>query len=385
MTADGGLRHAAFFADHHLASPCLLIDLDVIASRYRQLHAALPEAEIFYAVKANPHPAIIDTLVALGSSFDAASRSEIDLCLGRGAAASAVSYGNTIKSAADIAHAYRRGIRMFAFDSECELRKIAHHAPGAIVLCRILISSEGAQWPLSRKFGCAPAMAVELLPLAVELGLKPQGVSFHVGSQQRDPTRWGDGISQAAVIYAELRKQGIAPSLINLGGGFPASYDREVPAIGEYAKAIDHALCGTFAGRLDRVIVEPGRFVAGDAGVLRASVVLISRKSHDDDRRWVYLDAGRFGGLAETENESIRYPVTTSPERAGDAEPVNLAGPTCDSADILYQQTPYYLPADLRVGDYVDFLSAGAYTATYSSVGFNGFPPLPTYVFGGAQ
>jgi ornithine decarboxylase len=385
MTADGGRRYAAIFADQQLATPCLLIDLDVIASRYRQLHATLPQAEIFYAVKANPHPAVIDTLAALGSSFDAASKAEIDLCLDRGIAASAISYGNTIKSDTDISHAYRRGIRMFAFDSECELRKIARHAPGAVVFCRILVSSEGAQWPLSRKFGCVPSMAVELLSLAAELGLKPHGVSFHVGSQQRDPTRWEDGISLAAAIYAELRKRNITPSLINLGGGFPASYDREVPAISEYAKVIDHALCRAFAGQLDRVIVEPGRFVAGDAGVLRASVVLISQKSYDDDHRWVYLDVGRFSGLAETENESIRYPITTSPDRPGEVGPVILAGPTCDSVDILYQQTPYYLAADLRVGDYVDFLSAGAYTATCSSVGFNGFPPLPTYVFGEAK
>ncbi len=386
MTPGEWTRHADFFRDRKLPTPCLLIDLEMIGLRYRELREAFPAAVVFYAVKANPHPAVIDRLAALGSSFDVASRAEIDLCLDRGAPPGRISYGNTIKRAEDISYAYGRGIRMFAFDSECELRKLAVAAPGSTVCCRVLVSSEGAQWPLGGKFGCQPDMAVDLLLLAARLGLNPAGVSFHVGSQQLYPTSWEGGISLAAGIFAELRRQEVTPALINLGGGFPACYGPQVPGIGEYAKAIDATLreafqAGTPGGGMPQVIIEPGRFIAGDAGMLRSRVVLISRKSYADGHRWVFLDAGRFNGLAETENECIRYPIVTCPHRHGDVGPVILAGPTCDSVDILYQKTPYYLPMSLQVGDYVDFLSAGAYTATYSSVGFNGFPPLPTFVF----
>jgi ornithine decarboxylase len=362
-----------------------VVDLDIVTLRYLELRAVLPQAEIFYAVKANPSREVIETLVPLGSSFDVASPAEIDLCLASGARPDMISYGNTIKRAADIAYAHSKGIRLFAFDSESELRKIAATAPGSSVFCRLSMSGGNAQWPLSRKFGCDPQMATDLLILARDLGLDPCGVSFHVGSQQLDTTSWDLGIRRAAQIFSELREAGIEPSLINLGGGFPASYSPDVPSIAEYAKNIDSSLRESLGDSTPRIIVEPGRFVVGDAGVMRSRVVLISRKSYADERRWVYLDVGRFGGLAETENESIRYPIVTGLSESNDVGPVTLAGPTCDSADIMYEKTPLYLPVGLEVGDYVDFLCAGAYTATYSSVAFNGFPPLPTYFFGDKQ
>jgi ornithine decarboxylase len=378
------LRHVTWFRTHNPPTPCLVVDLDVVALRYLEMRAVLPRAEIFYAVKANPAPDVIRTLSALGSSFDVASPEEADLCLSCGSAAEKISYGNTIKRTADIAYAWNRGITLFAFDSECELRKIAEAAPGASVFCRILVDGSGAQWPLSRKFGCTPAMAAAMLQLAPDLGLQPCGVSFHVGSQQLDPTRWESAISDAAGVFGEVGQRGIPLSLLNLGGGFPARYSPEVPGIAEYAKHIDSSLRGTFNDET-RVIVEPGRFLVGDAGVLRSRVVLIAHKSHNDDTRWVYLDVGRFRGLAETENEAISYPLVTGCDDGGEVGPVTLAGPTCDSADVIYEQTPRHLPMALKVGDYVDFLCTGAYTASYSSVAFNGFPPLPTYVFGGKQ
>lgn len=377
-------RHLAFFKEHNPPAPCLVMDLDVVALRYVEMHTLLPRAEIFYAVKANPEPRIIRTLAALGSSFDVASRSEIDLCLSCDVPPERISYGNTIKRAADIAYAADRGIGLFAFDCEEELRKIAATAPGASVFCRILVDGSGAQWPLSRKFGCDTDMAADLLAIAPDLGVVPCGVSFHVGSQQMDPTRWDSGISSAAYIFARCRERGVPLTVVNLGGGFPARYSPDVPSITEYAKHIDSSLRRSFDDTT-RIIVEPGRFMVGDAGVLRSRVVLVSRKSYDDDRRWVYLDVGRFGGLAETENEAITYPIATGPNLSDEAGPVTLAGPTCDSADIMYERTPRYLPLDLKVGDYIDFQGAGAYTASYSSVGFNGFPPLPTYFFGGKQ
>lgn len=375
-------RFDKVFTERELPTPCLMIDLDVVADRYRELRSALPEAEIYYAVKANPHPEVISCLAALGACFDVASSAEIDICLDAGADPAKLSYGNTIKRAEDISYAAERGITMFAFDSENELRKIAAAAPGAAVFCRLLVSGKGALWPLSRKFGCDDSMAANLLVLALDCGLMPIGVSFHVGSQQLDPTRWEEGVALAAKVGAALRDRGQPMTVLNLGGGFPARYSPGVPHIDEYAKAIrtaldEHGLSGL------RTVVEPGRYLAGDAGVLRSRIVLVSRKSDEDNRRWIYLDAGRFGGLAETENEAIRYPLATTKDGTGPTGPVTLAGPTCDSQDILYERNPRYLPMELNEGDFIDFLSAGAYTATYSSVGFNGFPPLPTYCFGG--
>lgn len=377
-------RHASFFRKNNLQTPFLAIDLDIVAERYLDMQAALNGAQIFYAVKANPSQPVIRTLTALGSSFDVASPAEIDLCLACGASPEKISYGNTIKSTADIAYAAAKSITIFAFDSECELRKIAAAAPGASVFCRILVDCSGAQWPLSRKFGCGTDMAVDLLALAPDLGLEPCGVSFHVGSQQLDPTRWRSAIRQGAGIFTQLRSQDIPLRLLNLGGGFPAHYSSEIPDIADYAGQIHSALHDEF-GEFDdtQIIVEPGRFLVGDAGVLRSRVLLISRKTYTDERRWVYLDVGRFRGLSETENEAISYPIATAGSESSAVGPVTLAGPTCDSVDILYEKTARNLPLALEVGDYVDFLSTGAYTATCSTVGFNGFTPLPTYFFGG--
>ncbi|MEO3973179.1 type III PLP-dependent enzyme [Streptomyces sp. CAU 1734] len=375
-----------------------MIDLDVVSLRYRELRGAIPAARIFYAVKANPHRDVLTTLIGLGSSFDIASRAELDLCLDLGVDPGSISYGNTIKRARDIAYAHARGVGLFAFDSEGELRKLAANAPGASVFCRVLVSGSGAQWPLSRKFGCEPDMALDLLRLARELGLRPCGLSFHVGSQQLDPTRWREGVGLSAEIFRELRGSGIELTVLNLGGGFPARYDSGVPSIENYAKSIRTVLEEEFGDSVPELIAEPGRFLVGDAGVLRSQVLLISRKSYTESQRWVYLDVGRFGGLAETENEAIVYPLSVrrgetaipvgtgtsgGPAGGGERGPVVLAGPTCDSVDIMYEETPRYFPLDLAVDDYVDFLNAGAYTATYSSVGFNGFPPLATHCFGG--
>lgn len=364
-------------------TPYLLIDVAVAAAQYRRIAAAFAGTQIYYAVKANPEPALLRALVAAGSRFDVASRSEIDMCLAAGADPATLSYGNTIKKINDIRYAYARGVRLFAFDSAAELDKIAQHAPGAAVLCRLLASSLGARWPLSRKFGCVPEMAADLMRGAAARGLDAAGLSFHVGSQQLDPQRWEPSIACAAEIFARLRAEGIPLRVLNAGGGFPVDYLAGAAPVEAYAAAIRTSVdrhFGTGPGR-PAVMIEPGRYIAAPAGVLHAEVVLVAHKSYDDEPRWVYLDVGRFGGLAETEDEAIRYRIDTGRDHAP-AGPAIVAGPTCDSVDILYQRTPYDLPLDLRAGDVVRILGTGAYTATYSSVGFNGFPPLRTVCTG---
>jgi ornithine decarboxylase len=365
-----------FLAEQRPATPCLVFDLDVVEQKYREMEKAMPEARIYYAVKANPAPEILKLLVKLGSSFDVASLAEIDQCLAAGAKAADLSYGNTIKKESDIAQAHAKGVRLFAFDSLEELEKIARVAPGARVFCRLLAGSEGAEWPLSNKFGCDYAMARELMLKARILGLVPFGLSFHVGSQQRDPTRWDQAVAETAGLFRELESHGVELKMVNLGGGFPARYRKRVPSIAKYVEQIRAALRRHFGNRVpDTLIMEPGRGLVGEAGVIHSEVVLISRKSAGDDKRWVYLDIGKFGGLAETMDEMIQYQLVT-PHEGQPMGPVILAGPTCDSVDVMYEKADYKLPLDLKIGDRITFLSAGAYTTTYASIGFNGFAPL---------
>ena len=369
---------ARFLSDHVPETPCLVVDLDIIGEAYDLLCRYLPNASVYYAVKANPAAEIIRLLAGRGSNFDVASRAEITLCLENGATAERLSFGNTIKKERDIAFAYAAGVRLFAFDSEAELEKLARVAPGTRVFCRILVSCDGADWPLSRKFGCAPGMAVELLRQARDFGLDPYGVSFHVGSQQTDLSQWDGAIGAAVQMFSLLAEADINLRMVNIGGGFPAQYRGEVSPVEAYARAVTAALTRHFGNDLPDVIVEPGRSLVGDAGLIQSEVVLIADKGDGSDKRWVYLDVGKFNGLAETMDESIKYRIQT-PGRSGPLAPVVIAGPTCDSADILYERTEYALPLELEVGDKVEILSAGAYTASYASVGFNGFPPLRTY------
>ena len=367
-----------FLVENRPETPCLVVDLDVIAEAYDLLRWYLPLARVYYAVKANPAPQIVAMLERKGANFDVASRGEIELCLNNGIAADRLSFGNTIKKEKDIAFAHQAGLRLFAFDSAPELDKLARAAPGARVFCRILVACNGAEWPLSRKFGCAPEMAVELLRRARDLGLDPYGVSFHVGSQQTDLGQWDGAVGSAAQMFSLLAEADIELRMVNIGGGFPAHYRSDVPAIDGYARAVMAAITRHFGNQLPEILIEPGRSLVGDAGIIQSEVVLIAEKGDADGRRWVYLDAGKFNGLAETMDESIKYRITT-PGRAGVSGPVVLAGPTCDSADILYEHTEYRLPLGLEVGDKVEILSTGAYTASYASVGFNGFSPIQTY------
>jgi ornithine decarboxylase len=358
--------------------PCLVVDLEVVRENYQTFATALPDSRVFYAVKANPAPEVLSLLASLGSCFDTASVAEIEMVLAAGATPERISFGNTIKKERDVARAFALGVRLFAVDCQAEVEKIARAAPGSRVFCRFLFDCAGAEWPLSRKFGCDPEMAVGVLEHAHRLGLEAYGVSFHVGSQQNRTQAWDEALKSASAIFRACAERGISLSMVNLGGGFPTKYLKEVPAVKSYGRSIFRALRKHFGNRIPDTIIEPGRGMVGNAGLIEAEVVLVSKKSVQDDVRWVYLDIGKFGGLAETMDESIRYPIRTP--RDGDAvAPCVLAGPTCDSADVLYEKVPYDLPVSLEIGDKVLIEGTGAYTATYASVAFNGFDPLKTY------
>jgi ornithine decarboxylase len=358
--------------------PCLVVDLDVVRDNYKTFAHALPDSRVFYAVKANPAPELLKLLVSLGSCFDTASVAEIEMVLAAGAAPDRISFGNTIKKERDIARAFALGVRLFAVDCKPEVEKVARAAPGARVFCRILFSCAGAEWPLSRKFGCDPEMAVDVLEHAHRLGLEACGVSFHVGSQQRRTQAWDEALKSASTVFRACAERGINLSMVNLGGGFPTKYLKEIPSVQTYGRSIFRALRKHFGNRIPETIIEPGRGMVGNAGVIEAEVVLVSKKSENDNVRWVYLDIGKFGGLAETMDEAIRYPIRT-PHDGDPVGPCVIAGPTCDSADVLYERKQYDLPVSLEIGDKVLIEGTGAYTATYAAVAFNGFAPLQTY------
>jgi len=363
-------------------TPFLVMDLKKVAKKYNDLKKHMPFAKVYYAVKANPMSEVISLLADNGCSFDVASVPEIMQLLGLGIPAERMSYGNTIKKSKDIKFAFEQGISLFATDCTADLRKIAGFAPGSKVMVRLLLDNTGADWPLSRKFGTHPDVAFKLLIEAKKLGLVPYGISFHVGSQQRDIGQWDTAISLCKYLFSELAKEGIKLRLVNIGGGFPSSYINPTPSIKKYAQTIKRFLEEDFQNcEFPEIIVEPGRYMVGDAGIIASEIIHVAKRSEADEQAWVYLDIGRFGGLAETEAESIKYPILVSGHpRNEETMPVILAGPTCDSFDIMYEKYNYQFPKTAKEGDKVYILTTGAYTQSYSAICFNGFPPLKAYV-----
>ncbi|WP_040841511.1 type III PLP-dependent enzyme [Nocardia brevicatena] len=357
-------------------SPCLVIDLERVRSNYHALRSALPAARIRFAVKASPVAEIIRLLADEGAEFDVAGVGEIEQCLRLGVDPAVMCYGNPIKKASHIATAYAAGVRRYVFDTEDELDRIATHAPGAEVECRFLASVPRSRVSFGAKFGCAPGEAVRLLVRARDLGLRVAGPCFHVGSQQLDPAAWRIGIEQAGGIAKAPAVKDIPVSSVNIGGGLPISYTDPAPELTELGAVIAAAAAQHLPEHAD-LVVEPGRALVGSAGVIHTEVVNV--RTAPDGRRWVYLDIGRYSGMIDT--EYIAYRIETG--RDGDpTDETVIAGPTCHGDDVLYQRTRVLLPTTLRAGDPVRILDTGAYTASFSSVFFNGFPPLAVHVLG---
>ncbi len=356
-------------------TPRLHLDIELVADAYLALASALPGVRLHYAVKANPDAAVLARLHRLGCAWDVASPGEICDVLAAGGRPEDLSYGNTVKRARDIAYAYKVGVRTFTVDSPAELAKLVEHAPGALLLVRITTSGVTADWALSSKFGCDLSEAGQLLLTAARAG-HPVGVAFHVGSQQRDPGAWTAPLRATAALRSVLRHHGFELAMVDLGGGFPCHTLDLAPCVPDYGSRVMDEVHAAFGDDVPPLMAEPGRAMVADAGVLETEVLLVAERA---DGRWVYVDAGVFGGLAETLGESIKYRITVRRDgRAlgGPTVPAVLAGPTCDSVDVLYREHRYELPADLRPGDRLLFHGTGAYTTTYSSVGFNGLPPL---------
>lgn len=365
-------------------TPYLALDPGVAADRHDRFRAAFAPARLLYAVKACPEPSVLAALVARGCGFDVASLQETRLCLDAGADPASIQHGNPVRGPGDAAAAYALGVRRFVTDSAEDVEDLAAHAPGARVLVRLMVADAGSATPFFGKFGALPDEAVRLLGAVGGAGLTAAGVTFHAGSQQTRPGTYADAVALALEVAG---RAGLRRPELDLGGGWPVPYREAVAGAEAFAAAVADAVSAAVSdGHVDgaELVLEPGRAIVAEAGVLRARVLRVSRRPGVDHRRWVYLDVGRYQGLAETEGEAIGYPLRV-PGRTGPPGPVVLAGPTCDGDDVIYRRTPCALPLDLRAGDLVDLLHTGAYTSSYASVGFNGFGPLPVVPVGPPQ
>lgn len=356
----------------HLPTPALVLDRSVLLANHRALVEALPEAALYYAIKANAHPEVVAALAEAGCGFEVASLAELQLALRGGARADQIISSNSIKRPDLLEGAAALGVDRFAFDSEDELQKIARYAPGSRVYCRVVVDNSGSDWPLSRKFGVPVEDAVPMLMDAAALGLEPHGLSFHVGSQCRDASSWRRAMESCAPAWAEARRRGLPLELLNLGGGFPVRHLKETPTWAAIGAEIRAAAAELFPPDV-RLVVEPGRALVGGAAVLVASVIGKARRGEE---RWLYLDVGVFNGLMESIG-GLGYELRT--ERPGPTSPHVLAGPSCDSMDVI--ATDVELP-ELEVGDRVYVMNAGAYTLSYAS-SFNGFEAPAVKVLSG--
>ncbi len=353
-------------------TPFLACDTSVAGLQLRELSAHLPGFAIHYAVKCNPTPQVLTALAGKGCRFEVASIGELAMVEAIGTAASEVLFSNPVKPPAAIAEAHRRGLTRFAFDSECEVRKLATHAPGSRVYVRLAVDDTNSRFPLSRKFGADLEEAERLLLLARDLGLVPYGVTFHVGSQCTDPSAWPRAIRRCGDLFEGLSRNGIVLEMLDIGGGFPVEYTEPTPALASIAVAIRAAIDQLpYAPKV--LVAEPGRFLAAGCGVMVASVIGLADRA---DGRWAYLDVGGYHGMMEAVQTGgqWQFPLHTSrPE--SDSEPhaaFTVTGPTCDASDTLFYGAS--LPEKLEVGDRVYIGMAGAYSLSYASA-FNGFPP----------
>jgi len=348
--------------------PFLLIDSSIIRYKTRRFKTAMPRIHPHYAAKANPDPRILKTLIEEKAGFEIASTAELDLLLNLGVPVCEIYFSNPIKSSAYIKYAAAKGVEWYALDSVEELRKIIKIAPNAKMYLRIDTSNIGSDWPLAGKFGTHLADIQEIIEEAVRLNADLAGVTFHVGSQCRNPQNWRVGIERAITVFDKMRNAGLKPRLLNIGGGFPVRYTKPIPSIEVIAEVVNAAIADLPAEI--HIMAEPGRYLVSDSACFVCQVIGTATRN---GKRWMFWDAGMFSGMIEI-IEGLHYEILT--DRTGNSVPWSIAGPTCDSVDILMQDE--MLPKDIQEGDYIYIPNAGAYTTAYAS-NFNGFP-LPEVV-----
>ena len=355
----------------HAQTPFLALDIDRIVSAYHALLNNVPNAEIFYAVKSNSNTAVVAALAAQGSSFDVASLAELEKILALGVPGERVVCSNPIKNTKLLKRCAEMQVYGVVADSVDELHKIATYAPGNRVYIRLAVDNSGAVMPLDKKFGVSREQAIEELMLARDLGLQPIGLAFHVGSQCLNPDNWTRAIEECGVIWQAAADVGIALYFLDLGGGYPTRTNDHVPTFTTIGQAITQAVADYIPPTPNlRIILEPGRGLAGESGVM---VMTVEGRAQRGDKTWLYLDGGIFHGMMEILEGFSDFPVKTDHPELEATELYTLAGPSCDSADTMLRDVE--LP-EVNIGDRLYFLNTGVYTIEYAS-NFNGFD-IPT-------
>ena len=346
-------------------SPLLVVDCERVRRQYHLLRRALPRVDLHYALKPLPHPAVVRTIVELGGWLDLATAGEVELVARLGVDPARCIHTHPIKRDVDIRAALARGVRVFVADNPDEVQKFQAYGGQAELLLRVSFRSPGAVCDLSRKFGCDPEDLLSLARLAKKLGVPVRGLSFHVGSQAKDPGKHVEAIEACARLIAEARREKLGSfDTLDIGGGFPIDYGERAPPIQRFCAPIRAALA-SLPKRI-RVIAEPGRFIVGPAAIGVASVMGRAKR---EGHWWYYLDDGLYGSYSGQLFDHARYPVEALvPD--GERLPSVLAGPTCDSIDVIAENL--MLP-ELEAGDLIVGRSMGAYTWASASE-FNYFP-----------
>src|SRR6476659_3992210 len=343
--------------------PFLILDNAIVRDKARRFRAAMPRVRPHYAVKANPDRRVVKALMQEGCSFEIASTAELDLLLGLGVPAAEIFFSNPVKSRDTIAYAAGKGVEWFVIDSLDELRRVYETKPQAKQYLRIATPNIGSDWPLSGKFGAGATDARAIVSAAAKMGADLAGVTFHVGSQCRNPENWRVALEKARNLFDTMTKAGLKPRLLNIVGGYPVRHVKPIPSIEMIGQVVNEGL-KAFPDDV-QVIAEPGRYLVSDAGYFVCRVLAPAPRA---GKRWMHWDAGMFGGIIET-TEGLKYKIRT--DRSGPDVAWTVGGPTCDSVDIVMRDEP--LPSDLQEGDLIYIRNAGAYTTAYASQ-FNGFP-----------
>lgn len=365
VTLAAAQRRLKELARRH-GTPLMLLSRSVLRGQLERFRQALPRVEPFFAIKANSHPEVIRAMVALRANFDVASVAEMNQALAAGAKAEQIIFANTVKPVTAIAAAAKKGVALMTFDSEYELDKIAEHAPGSRVLVRIKVPNIGSLVELSLKFGVDPADATSYLIKAYKMGLQPAGLSFHVGSQCTRVENYIEACEIAAIIARDARLKQLPFEIVDIGGGFPIRhFDHEEDPFERLAPVLARELDRLFDPRI-RILAEPGRFLVGPAGTLVMGVI---GKAIRENKHWYFLDDGLYGTLSGQVFDHCKYQFKFL--RGGHTQLSTLAGPTCDSFDIIARGEDV---PELQIGDVVYVENIGAYSLA-SATNFNGMPP----------
>ncbi|OGK09908.1 hypothetical protein A2767_01800 [Candidatus Roizmanbacteria bacterium RIFCSPHIGHO2_01_FULL_35_10] len=349
----------------HYKTPFLLFDLKQIKKNYLKLKKNIDGVEICYAMKANDHPKILQYLAKEGSSFEISSLNELRTLLRLKINQSRIICFNPIKSPEFLEAMAIQNIKIMAYDSVDEINKIAKFAPKSEVVLRIIVSNEDSDWPLTKKFGADAKDALEFLLYAKKKGLKPIGLTCHVGSQCLNKDNWVKALHVYNDIWIEAQKRDINLTLLSLGGGIPIQHTKPIPTINEIGQVINQSIRKHFKDKTNslRITLEPGRGLVGDAAIMTTTV---TGKAVRGKEKWIYIDVGILNGLMET---IANFTYQLSAESTGKKQIVTIGGPSCDSIDIPFNKIS--LPK-VNIGDRLYILNTGAYTTVYAST-FNGF------------